>query len=629
MRRAPRAARACLLVVLTLSAFCLWAQSRPRVVLDTLVGFNGVARAGASAPLLVSVTTPGARLDAEVRVQVAWGSTLRGTQETRTLARTETFAAGGTRRVPFVIPFPADARTLSVSVVAGAVTLASTTVDLRPAVTEDRVVAAVSSTLSLDAIAGLSSGASTVRVTYPRVDDLPDSWAGYDGVDMVVVHDTYFRALRDTQAAALVRWVTAGGSVVFTGGAGALQHASAGLASLLPVEVLGLEELSSFPGLAALAPGAPALRGRASVARAAVRAGSVLASQDDLPLVVRRPLGRGAAWFLAFDPALPPFAEWPGMVALWKLMDAGALDPSPGAGTTAPAEDPWMAVLLSRPPLAFPSLLVVLLFCTAYLVVLGVAVLVRPRWWPLLVAAPILAGAAAWILFDSVLFHAAPLVLDASVSRVRSGDGTAMVTERVGLFASRPTSAGIAFAPADLLLEERAAFPASARRARQEASVIETSSVRGPVVRAAPLGRFGSRLIVATGIVPLPVSYTIAGGAGTERVTVVNDSADTLHGAFYLRRGRAWRLGDIDPGATVSRVLAEDDALDMHALEAVAAVTGGGQRAAFWIEASPVTAAEAGVVAAWLDHPALRFEAPLARRDAPRPSLALLVVEAS
>ena len=624
-------ATACLLSFLSCAPVVLTAQGRPRVLVDALVGFNGAAREGRFAPLLVSVSTPGARVTADVTVDVTWGSSLRGTQGTRRYVHHDTFAAGGLRRLPFVFPLTQDARSLAVTVSSDGTTLARTEVDLHAAATTERLVAGISSTLSLDALADLSAGA--LRVVYPRIDDLPDSWGGYDGVDMVVVHDTFFRQLRDAQVSALERWVVAGGTVVFTGGADALQHESAGWGTLLPVRVTGLGERSSLPELSALGGGAPAPRGHIPVAESTVRDGTVLARQGDLPLVVRRVLGQGAVWFLAVDPTLEPLASWPGTLALWRSMEGGESRPLLDFGARQVAEDSWMGVMLSTPPFTFPPQLLVLLFCVGYLALLLLAIAIRgkPRARVLLRAAalctlPLAAAGTAWVLFNRVTFQPSPLLLDASVARVRSGDALASVTEKVGLYASRPAQVSLSFAPTDLLVDEIAPFAAVAQVVEQSPALVSLETGKGAALPSLGMGKYGSRLVAASGVVPMPVTVSIDDAS---RITVVNDSAAWLRHAWVWRGGKAWPLGDIAPGSTVSRSAGSDDGVDIHTAAGLAQVNGTDQRVNFWNLVSPGVDSSPGVLVAWLDEAALRFTAAGARRAPERPELSLLVVVAS
>ncbi|HYW83605.1 MAG TPA: hypothetical protein VFB30_10140, partial [Spirochaetia bacterium] len=151
-----------------------------------------MVREGCYAPLLVSAENTGSRLQVTVRVEVTWGG-LRGAVVQRSFTRHAFLPGGATRRIPFVVPILRGARSLKVAVSSNGLEVARQEVDLRALATSDRLVAGISSELSLDMVSALSGPDAPVRLVYPRVDDLPESWAGYDSVDMVVVHDTAFQ----------------------------------------------------------------------------------------------------------------------------------------------------------------------------------------------------------------------------------------------------------------------------------------------------------------------------------------------------------------------------------------------------------------------------------------------------
>jgi len=62
----------------------LGAQHGTAVRCDALVGFNGIARDGRFAPVILSIENPGARMSAEVTLSVSRGG-LRGPPSTRTI----------------------------------------------------------------------------------------------------------------------------------------------------------------------------------------------------------------------------------------------------------------------------------------------------------------------------------------------------------------------------------------------------------------------------------------------------------------------------------------------------------------------------------------------------------------
>ncbi len=501
-----------ILVFLSLGASLPGFAESPLQV-DALLGFNGVAREGRFAPLIVSIANAGTRIPVDVRVDVSWGSSLRGTQESRVFTRESVLGGGATRRLSFLVPMAPDARSLDLSVSSQGVELARQSVDLRAQVTRDRLVAVVASELSLDSIAGMSDGTGSVRVVYPRIDDLPETWAAYDGIDMVVIHDTYFQQLRAAQVSALERWVVTGGTVVFTGGVAGLQHEDAGLGQLLPVRVTGLVARVGLPAVARLAGVARAPRGSAVLCDSRVTTGEVLAGEGDLPLVVERRLGRGGVWFLAFDPTLAPFAVWEGMLPLWRLMGSRDRQPTLQAESLSPLDDPWMRVMIGSPALALPSVLLVLACAGCYCALF--IPLVSGRFLRgmksglrivLLVAIPLAASAGSGIVFDRILFRAAPRALDAAVVEMRSGDGLAMVTEKIGIVTAQAGVVDIAAGAHDLPVDELDRRPAVPGERSSSPAPFTVALGDTALLKGLTLGRYGSRLLVLQDVIPMPVT---------------------------------------------------------------------------------------------------------------------------
>ena len=180
-----------------------------------------------------------------------------GTAAWLTLVRTVTVPQSGSRRISFVLPVPFNPRGLVVKVIradaprqagdpiGSDALLARQEVDLREASVVGGLVAVVSSELAFDWLALRSGDAGQARVAYPHPQNLPESWAAYDCVDAVIVRDTSSHRLRPSQADALRKWVFAGGTLVFTGGAPGLMLSASGLGELVPVEVTGREQAAA------------------------------------------------------------------------------------------------------------------------------------------------------------------------------------------------------------------------------------------------------------------------------------------------------------------------------------------------------------------------------------------------
>jgi hypothetical protein len=625
-----------LAAALLLGAVCssLAAQAagpRPAVRCDALVGFNGTAREDRFAPVILTVENPGARLRAQVSLEVTWGP-LRGAPPGRTITRDAVLDAGSTRRFYFVIPVPRNVRNLRATVTSGGVLVGRMEMAVRPFTTASRLIAGISSDLSLDNLSALG-GSGALRVVYPRVDDLPQSWAGYDGVDAVVVHDTSFQQLRSDQVAALERWVVTGGVLVFTGGAAALQHEPAGFGPLLPVRVSGLAQR---PGLAAIPVGGEAPRrlpGRVEVAVSTVTSGRLVASDGGLPLVVQRRLGRGSIWFLAFDPTEPPVSSWDGALSLWRGILDGDRLPTLGNVPRPATEDPVIAGMLAASAVSFPPVPAVLLFVGAYLLLLVPVLVSRPgsrmraRLRLLLLAgAAVAASGAAWLLFNRVLFDPGLQVIDAGRVEARSDDGLAVVTEKVGYFATSARKVEARIGSVDAALEA-AAFRSPPEAPLSEAHLVFMQAGSRAAISGMQVERLGERLLVAQDVVPFDVSVRVRTAGSSLDAVVRNGNTRPLLGCFILVSGRAYPLGDVAAGASVQRTYAAADGLGSAS---DGAVDTDGRRAALfkaWSEEEGPGGGSPRLVG-WMESPVFPFSVVGARPVGGRPGIALVTVEA-
>jgi len=610
------------------------ARAAAAVQVDALVGFNGTAREGRFTPIILSIENPGARMRARVTVTVTWGA--RGDQPPGwTITRDTILDAGATRRLPFVTPFPRDVRALQAVVTAQGAEVGRLDTDLRALSTPGRIVAAITSDLSFDGLSALGGSAGALRVVYPRLDDLPQTWAGYDGVDAVIVHDTYFQQLRADQVQALERWVVTGGVLVFTGGAAALQHEPAGFGPLLPVRVTGLTQASGIP-VSAGPGGARRIPGRVEVAQSTVTRGAALASAGTLPVVVRRTLGRGAVWFLAFDPTIPPVSTWDGTLSLWRAIMEGDRLPALAAASRSPQpesaiQDPWIAGLFSAAPASFPPVTALLVFLGVYLAVL-VPLLVgrtqrrmkgRVRLLLLTVAATC-ACAAAWVVFNRLLFQPGLQVVDAAVVDSRSGDGLALVTEKVACFSAAAREAEVRLGTSSAVLEAAPWREGSNSPWVQPHLYLEPGASE-TVIHGLDLERLTFRLLTFQDVEPFPVTVHVQAADSRVEAAVSNGSARSLLGCSIVVSGRAYPLGDIAAGATVRKTF---DVSEVTAGDAIAA--GGDRRRAALlsaVEGDQGPRAGPARLVGWMDGPALPLWITDARAAAGRPGLALVSVE--
>jgi hypothetical protein len=162
-------------------------------------------------------------------------------------------------------------------------------------------------------------------VTIDKPQPLPDKWFGYDGVDMVVVSGAPViekSLLSDAGLDALEAWVRQGGELLVCCGENAerVLGKDAPLARFAPGELAGVVNLpaarfgsietfaAAEQRLEATSLRVPQWKNLGPDRRIELSGG---ARADDLPLVVRWPLGFGQVMFVGLDLHRPPFTQWP------------------------------------------------------------------------------------------------------------------------------------------------------------------------------------------------------------------------------------------------------------------------------------------------------------------------------
>ncbi len=366
-------------------------------------------------------------------------------------------------------------------------------------------------------------------------------------------------------------------------------------------------------------------------------AGSVLAADGDLPLVVERRIGKGAVWFLAFDPADSTFAAWPGALSVWRLIEENGRRPILSTAEREALDDPWMQALLKSDPLAFPSGLAALVFLAAYVGLFlvpglrGMNLARRPLTRAaIFVVVPAVAAAVGFLLFDRVLFRPSPYVVVGSRIEVAGSADAGLATEEVGVFSSRAAAPTIAVARRDVVVNEitpplipQIPNGSALRASGPLGHTVDLSDETA--IRGITLGRFASRLFVLSSVVAAPFQASVDDQGSSIHVVLTNGSGGELSDCFLTLEGKGYVLGTAAAGQTLERTLKASDGQDLSDPTQVNQLAGGERRSAFWEETYGQNNHGVTTVAGWLDAPALPLTA---GKDLVRPGpLSLLVVE--
>jgi len=274
-----------------------------------------------------------------------------------------------------------------------------------------------------------------IQVLHLATADLPESGVALRSFSIVAFDQASTATLSAGQRSALSDYVASGGDLLVVGGS-AWHGTVAGLPSrLVGLAPSGVQTLPGPPGLASEL-GVATLASPVEVSAGAPGGGVAALSEGMTPILVQAPDGVGQTFFLTIDPSVEPVASWPGQAGLLReillrTLLSGSVRPgwalAPNPGFTANGS--WLfQALANLPSLHLPSLWLVGLIVTAYILVCGLGVrwVLRRRGRPEL----------AWL--------AIPLVAVVSAGAITAGTlgprGSEAVTDRIRVFRLVPGS---------------------------------------------------------------------------------------------------------------------------------------------------------------------------------------------
>ncbi|BDI32987.1 hypothetical protein CCAX7_50380 [Capsulimonas corticalis] len=214
----------------------------------------------------------------------------------------------------------------------------------------------------------------TVQAVAAQPGDLPDSAAGYRGVDAVLLGaDAALDSLSDAQIQALQMWTLSGGRLVVYG-AGSGGAVPAALQQFLPARFAGDAvpiSLPSGPGVATrmIPTGAAGVEIRQK-------------APDGTPLMLSGRYGAGSVLMIAYDPTSAPFRAWtgPAQLSFWRSVVTGGSALLPYAMQTEERGSPRFYgfgyrsrisdIVLHVPQLNAPGVLTVAIFLGLYIIIL-------------------------------------------------------------------------------------------------------------------------------------------------------------------------------------------------------------------------------------------------------------------
>ena len=526
------------------------------VDIQAALGFAGTYRLGGWSPLTVTLDNRRTDLSGHLEVRVAGGDGPDGEPFTNIHRRPFELPGDSRKRFHFTVYMKNFSEPIDVKVLSSGREVARKTFDLRSGVTNAHMLLVLGRNADLDYLN--DPRGRRLRVLYPRVERLPEHWAGYDGVGAVVVHGHSLEDLSTRQYAALTKWLANGGVLAVSGGPDYGLLRTGRLARLLPGVPLGLERLADGNTLGT-ALGMPLAASRPFHVNL-VRSfeGRVLHRAGDTPLVIARPLGRGRVLYLTFDISRYPFDGWPGMAPLWhRLLDLPPLQ-SLAARLMAAEESSSLPDLIQASPLSFPGHPLLFVFIVLYLGCIAAAGQFRPssrglgrhaarlRWGAPLVFAP-----AAFYLFGAVLYPSGPVAVIAALISPHPEGPLAELRLELGLFSTTDSPLRFEYRSPEPV------FRASSRGAPAQPATDwwHQSATAGGSLAPATQGRYVLHALEGRDVIAWDLHASLHDDETGLLLEVRNRSGRSLHDAWLVVDGNAYALGSLPADADSARIL--------------------------------------------------------------------------
>ena len=531
-----------ILLLFLASSFTLSASD---LAVDLMLGFNGAIKLGRRAPVSVSLINSGKGISGELKLELQQGSLFQQQLYTVTYSRNIELPANSRKRYFFVLPFKSFTLPLKVSITSAEQRIFEREIDLKQHFSREQLILVLSRRVSLDFLNRVA--AKPARVIYPHLEYLPESWYGYEGVYLLVLHDISLAHIRPVQVRAIEEWLCRGGRLVITGGVHILSRDNSPIEGLLPVELLGIEVLER--------PGALELPEKLVVVNSRLISGKVLFGEGDMPLVVRQKKGKGFVFFMAFDSSEAPLSDWPGKVALWQQMvsrESTGPYPNPGIEQKRGDEELLLSGLVKNPELKYPPHRVLLGFLLGYLglqlLLIGSPLLKKRRpalKWLLVMALSFLFSASGYYLFNQLLFREETALISLAVIEPSWQQGLAEVKGELAIISSRNRDYQLKMANKDTVVAQW--LPGHKLKPAYSFEVRRQSDAAALIVR---MGELRARYFRLDSVIDLPIGGKIQEGDETVALRVVNGSSFTISGAVLVSRGSIFKIGALPPGVT-------------------------------------------------------------------------------
>ncbi len=521
--------------------------------------FSGYFKYGEWLPIQAEIENAGGDVEAVLRVRV------ENNNGSIIFATPVSLPSGAHKLVPLYVMPNNFSRVLDVQLVSADKLLVSQQVAVRPQPNINYFIGLLSPQRGA---LSLVNGVTLPGQERPRVlvditlEEIPERLEGLSAFNTLVINDVDTSKMTSAQATALQSWVEQGGRLVIGGGPGA-QRAFSGLPQALqPVILQGSQEVQAgdLSNLVRFAETDP-LRVPGSFILAVARSngGRVLAGKEDLPLIVERPVNKGAVDFVALDVSTTPFEGWSGTQTFWSvLISPGGAYPDNMPTDASPRQirsGSFTGALSNIPSMDLPSIKWLSILLGLYILLVGPVnyLVLRHRnrlhlaWITIPVITAIFSGAAFWIGYS---LRGSDLVLNKIAVVEIQKEGPALVTSYVGLFSPRQQSYEIEVQSNSLLSPAQNGYGWQDTTGVSSGSEMTFIQGRPSLVQGLSINQWSMQSFMAedtwpefgqiTGNLSM-VNETLSG-------TIKNDTSHLLKDVVVIVNQNFQRMGDLNPG---------------------------------------------------------------------------------
>jgi len=333
--------------------------------LEYSIGFNGRFQVDSWTPLSVVIDNRGRAAAGRLEVIVTSGSEYHGDVHRTVYTAEVDLPQNSKKRYAFAVEIKSFTHDLIIRLRQQDELIYDKSIDLRPHFTEKKLAVVASNFVAPDVLSVLPHHLYPVSV---RPNALPEDWYGYDSVNLLILDADTIRQLRNRQFQALTQWLNQGGYLIVGTGLNYGALGNSRLQSMIGIRIAGHRQLSELKSLGPFCSRELTGNDPFLVLDTRIENSTILALENDIPIVTRKNLAQGQIIFLAFDFNAPPFSRWDGRRLFWnKIL---ALKPINDRPLIEVGDQQVVRSMLAGMPLKFPAYRSVILLVAAYFICL-------------------------------------------------------------------------------------------------------------------------------------------------------------------------------------------------------------------------------------------------------------------